>query len=128
MKKRIFIVSVLLIWAVSVWAVVEITLIIPDEYVNRILDAFNTLADTHITIKARGSAENPEDDFAGKWDFRIAPKEGTETNVQFSKRFTKELVRACVRCVEFAEDTERYRDAIADVNVPDVNVPDGIIE
>jgi len=126
MKKCALIIVLLL--TVSVYAAVQLTLTVPDAAVPVVMETFNTLAGTHMTLEARGHAREPEDEFDGRWDFRIAPKDPNETNKQFTERFTKELIRASVRLVESAKEYKRYREEVGAVKPPDVNVPDGIIE
>ena len=127
MKKYLTILITVAICSVA-FAAVQLTITVPDQYTLQVLAAMNTLADTHMTLEARGSSPNPTDDFDGRWDFRIAPKDPAENNLQFAKRFTTELLRASVRLVKSSEENQRYREEVSQIAVPDVNVPNGIIE
>ena len=123
MKKLIKILFVFTLCSVAM-AAVSITINVPDTYVKEVLSAMNELAGTHMTLEARGHDPDPSNEFNGRWDFRIAPKDPNEANQQFAKRFTVELLRASVRLVKSHEEDERYRNEISKVLLPDVNVPD----
>ena len=105
---------------------VELTIVIPEAYIAIASNAFLTLADTHMTIEARGSGD-PETEFNGHWDFRIQPKGDTETLKAFGERFLRELGKACINMVDKAEDEIRYRTKIAEVVPPASDVPDNIL-
>ena len=98
----------------------EITLSVPDQHVQTILNAFNNLAGKNIEIQAH--------DINGHWSFSFDAKDEEETNEQFAKRVIKELVRALVRLDDYADDYDRYRDEVAGLNPPSQDIPDGIIE
>ncbi len=127
MKK---ILQIILIFAACsiAYAAVSLTITVPDQYTAQVLVAMNTLAGTDMTLEARGTSPNPEDEFNGYWDFIISPKDPNETNRQFAERFTKELLRASVRVVKSYEERERYNNEVGAVNPPDVNVPDEVIQ
>jgi hypothetical protein len=126
MKKLIAI--LILILCTTVYAAVSLTITVPDIHVPTVLSAMNKLTDMYITLEAGGSITDPRNEFSGRWDFRIAPKDPNETNKQFADRFTKELLRASVRVVKSYEEHKRYRTDIGAIEPVDVNVPDGIIE
>ena len=105
---------------------VNVTITIPDAWVTKVLAAFNTIADTHMTIEARGSGD-PATEFDGRWDFWIAPKGPGETNIQFGQRVLRELGKAVVSMVDKAEDDVRYRTEIAAVVPPASDVPTDIL-
>jgi len=128
MKKLLTISAIVMICMATAYAAVQVTFTIPDVAVAKVLETFNILAETHMTLEARGHARRPEDEFDGRWDFRIAAQDPNETNKQFAERFTKELIRASVRLVESAKEYKRYREEVGAVKPPDVNVPDEIIE
>ena len=107
---------------------VILNIIVPDAWVTRVLNAFNTITDANMTIEARGHAPNPEDEFDGHWDFRIEDKQPTETNKQFGERILRELGKAVVHMVDKAEDDVRYRNEVAAITPPSSDVPDDILE
>lgn len=114
------------------FAAVQLTITIPDQYTEQVLAAMNTLAGCHMMLEA-SEHNNSEDEFDGRWHFRIIPKGGAEwleeeTDKQFAQRFTTELLRASVRLVKSHEENERYRDEVSGIEPPDVNVPDEVIE
>lgn len=90
----------------------------------KVLNAFNTITDTYITIKVSGSSEN---EFDGQWDFGIQEKQPTETNKQFGERVLRELGKAIVHMVDKAEDRVRYRAEVAAIEPPASDVPDDIL-
>ena len=121
--------AVLIIGACSAaYAAVSLTITVPTQYTTQVLEAMQTLAGTDMTIEARGHTYNAENEFDGRWDFRIQPKDPNETNKDFAERFTKELLRASVRVVKSYEERTRYNTEVGEVEPPDVNVPDEIIE
>ena len=105
---------------------VTLEITVPDAWVTRVLNAFNTIAETHMTIEARGSG-SPETEFDGRWDFRIAVKGPAENNKQFGERVLRELGKAVVNMVDKQEDELRYRTEIAAVVPPVSDVPDGML-
>ena len=101
---------------------------VPDAWVARVLNAFNAIADTHMMIEARSHAPDPEDEFDGRWDFRIEVKQPAENNKQFGERVLRELGKAVVHMVDKAEDDVRYRNEVAAIIPPSSDVPDDILE
>lgn len=122
MEKKIFLTIVVLCLATVAYAVVQVTLSVPDVAVSLVLDAFNKLAGENIDIRV------DSDTFKGGWTYQYEPKDPNETQKQFAGRVIKEHIRAMVRLVETAKELERYQAEIAAITPPDVNVPDGIIE
>ena len=106
---------------------VILNITVPDAWVRRVLNAFNTITDTHISLEARGHASNPEDEFDGRWDFRIENKQPTETNKQFGERVLRELGKAVIHMVDKAEDYTRYKSEVAAIEPPASDVPDDIL-
>jgi len=100
---------------------------VPDAWAIKVLNAFNTITDIHISLEARGHASSPEDDFDGRWDFRIENKQPTETNKQFGERVLRELGKAVVHMVDKAKDDIRYRNEVAAITPPSSDVPDDIL-
>jgi hypothetical protein len=107
---------------------VILNITVPDAWVTKTMDAFNTVTDTHMTIEARGHSPNPEDEFDGRWDFQIAVKEAGETDKQFGQRVVRELAKAVVNMVDLAEDSKRYRTEMAAIAPPESDVPEDVIE
>ena len=105
---------------------VTLEITVPDAWIIRVLNAFNTITDTHISLEARSHAPNPENELDGRWDFRIKNKQPTETNKQFGERVLRELGKAVVHMVDKAEDDIRYRNEVAAIIPPASDVPDGI--
>lgn len=107
--------------------ILEIT--VPDAWVTKTLDAFNTIAGTHMTLEARGHTPDPADEFDGRWDFPepIAPKQPGENNKQFGERILRELGKAVVNMVDKTEDETRYRIEVAAIEPPVSDVPDDIL-
>ena len=106
---------------------VTLEVTVPNTWITRVLNAFNTVADTHMMIEARGHAPNPEDEFDGRWDFRIQDKQPAENNKQFGERVLRELGKAVVHMVDKAEDDVRYRNEVAVITPPASDVPDDIL-
>lgn len=102
---------------------VQLTFEIPDAYVAPTLAAFNAMTGSRMSIEYDGA----EPGGRGRWDFVIADKDESETNQAFAKRFIAELVLASVRCVDIAEDEERYRTEISAILPPSQGVPDELI-
>ena len=106
---------------------VILNITVPDVWVTRVLNAFNIITDTYISIEAKGHAPDPDDEFDGRWDFRIEDKQLTETNKQFGERVLRELGKAVVHMVDKAEDDVRYRTEVAAITPPASDVPDDIL-
>ena len=107
-------------------AAVTVEITVPNASVSRIMAAFNGLSGKMMSIEVMSDdTENPLD---GRWGFKVPVKDPNETAQNFAKRFTKELVRSSVRLYESAEAYNDYREAVSQIQVPDVNVPDGIVE
>jgi len=106
--------------------ILEIT--VPDAWTVKVLNSFTTITDIDIRIEARGFSSNPEDEFNGSWDFRIDPKDVTETNQEFGERVLRELGKAIVNMVDKAEDEQRYRTEIAAIEPPASDVPSDILQ
>lgn len=101
---------------------VNLTIVIPDAYITRVLDALNAVAGASFSIEAT------KDDTHAHWDFTIAPKGASETNRDFAKRFIRELGKAVINMVDKAEDEQRYRDEISIISPPVSDVPNSILE
>lgn len=106
---------------------VTLEIIVPDTWAVRVLNAFNTITDTHMMIEARSHAPNPADEFDGRWDFRIPDKQSAETNKQFGERVLRELGKAVIHMVDKAEDDIRYRTEVAAITSSTSDVPDDIL-
>ena len=105
---------------------VTLTVTVPDAWITKTLGAFNTIADTHMTIEARGHAPDPQDEFNGRFDFRIIRDLG-DNDKQWAERVLRELGKAVVKMVDLAEDNVRYREEISSVLPPTENVDDGVL-
>lgn len=101
---------------------VEITISIPDKYVNRVLTVFTELSGKNIELMLHS------DDLDGNWNYSLIPKDIGETNKQFATRVIKETVRALVKLYDYAKDRERYRIEIGTIQQPSQDVPDEIVE
>jgi len=107
-------------------AAVSVEITVPNAAVPRIMAAFNGLSGKMMSIEVMSN--DPNDQLDGRWGFVIPAKDPNETAQNFAKRFTKELVRSSVRLYESAEAYNNYREAVSQISMPDVNVPDGIVE
>ena len=99
---------------------------VPDAAVTRVLNAFTTITDCHMEISARGHGD-PDNEFDGRWDFSIEPQAEGENSKAFGERVLRSLGLAVVKMVDKAEDTVRYRDAVAAVAPPESDVPDDVL-
>jgi hypothetical protein len=109
---------------------VLLTITLPHAWVPKTLDAFLAIADTHITITSRGSAENPEDDFSGSWDLRIDDPGVLNTAAEkkaYGEKVLRELGKAIVNMVDLAEDKDRYQTEINAVTAAASDVPDDVL-
>lgn len=107
---------------------VALEIIVPDAWVTKVLDAFNIITYTHMTVEASNHGPNPEDEFDGRWDFHISPKNGGENNKQFGERVLRELGKAIVNMVDYAEDRTRYNIEIAAISPPESDVSDDVLQ
>ena len=106
----------------------DITLntLVKEAVQDKVIGAFTTLAGTRMELNARGRGD-PENEFDGRWDFTIPEQQEGENLVAFSERFLRSLGIAAVKMVDIAEDTVRYRDAVAAVAPPESDVPDDVL-
>lgn len=100
---------------------VTLNITVPDVWATKVLDAFNIITNTNLTIEAMKNELN------GHWNFSIDPKNGAENNKQFGERVLRELGKAIVNMVDKAEDEIRYRNAISAITPPASNVPDDVL-
>ena len=108
---------------------VTLSITIPDAHTTRVLDAFTKVAGAHIEIMAHGDGDSPEDhERFGHWSFTIDPKGVAETQIEFGERVLRTLGIAVLRLVDYAEDQDRYRAAVATIPSADQDVPDNILE
>jgi hypothetical protein len=120
MRKLII---VLIVTAVA-YGATTVTLQIPDQYVPRVLAAFNAQKNAHINITITGWSPS---EYQASWDYSVIV-EPNETQGQFAKRFVAEAIKAFVK----AHEQKLLKDAKAayDANAPSVdpNVPSDIIQ
>ena len=107
-------------------AAVTVEITVPNKSVTRIIAAFNGLSGKMMSIEVM--SDDPENHLDGRWGFKVPVKYPNETQANFAKRFTKELIRASVRLYESAEAYNDFREAVSQIQRPDVNVTDGIVE
>ncbi len=100
---------------------VNLEVTIPEAKVTKVLDSFNTIADTHMEIISRGN------DFDGHWDFIIEDKQPGENDKEFSERVLRKLGKAVIDMVDIAEDTDRYNAEIAALTPPESDVDPDIL-
>jgi hypothetical protein len=96
---------------------VNITITVPDAWVNRTLTALNGMADKNIQIGLD----------RGFMSYRYDAKKPEETNIVFAKRAFVEMIKNHIKAFEFSEDQERYATDISSVEPASVDVPDGIL-
>jgi len=101
---------------------VEITITIPTQHTQRVLNALTELSGKNIKLMIHG------ENFDGNWSYSYSPKDVGETNKQFAVRATKENIKAMVRLYDYVEDRERYSAEVAAINPPAQDVPDEIVE
>jgi hypothetical protein len=106
---------------------VILNITVPDAWVTKVLNAFNTITDTHMTVSSRGSNPNPALDFDGHWDFRITDKVVSEDNKEFGERVSREILKAVVNMVDKAEDSVRYKTEVAAIVAPASDVDPDIL-
>ena len=106
---------------------ITLEILVKEAVQSKVIAAFTTLAGCHMELSARGHGD-PENEFDGRWDFTIPEKQEGENLVQFSERFVRSLGIAAVKMVDKAEDTTRYRDAVAAIAPPESDVEDNILE
>jgi len=128
--KKILIAGLILVLCTAVYAVVNLTISIPDQYVSRAIAALRACENSHVHIHFQGS-QNSEDpnvpDFVLNVDYRIDEIEG-ETHANYGKRFLRTMLYNVILAYETKiakEDRQALIDAVPPI---DVNVPDEIVE
>ena len=104
---------------------VEITVVIPEAWVDDTVEAFTKVAGSRIDMHAHKSTEASE--FNANWDFTIESKGETEGAKAFGARFFKELGLAVVRMYQYAKDRDRYRTEVSEITSAHQDVPDDAI-
>lgn len=99
---------------------IPLDITVPDAWTTKVLDSFNTIADTDLRIEARGDIEGSINQ---RWSFTIPAKDGTETTKEFVERVFKQLAKAVVDLVDISEDTIRYDEEVGDIIPPQSDVP-----
>lgn len=99
---------------------VELSVIIPDEHVSRVVDAFTAYDDMAVetTVRIPG---------LDKWTWTFPTRNGDTAKV-FGENVLRAFVRAIVRSYEYGLDEERYDTEIDAVDPADQSVPDEIVE
>lgn len=100
---------------------------VPDEWATKVLEAFEIITGTQMSIESRRFVSNLQDEFDGRWDFVIQSKQPDETNKQFGERVLRELGKAIVCMVDKAEDDVRYRNEVNAIALPSSDVPEDIL-
>lgn len=96
----------------------NITITIPDEYVNRVLNSF-TWATEQNHLSYNGSFR--------PYEFKISSKLESETNLVFGKRVIRELLLGLVKTHELNVDYKRYIDEVNSIVEATENVPNEVI-
>jgi len=96
---------------------VEITITVPDNYVTKVLDALNGLADKDITIQSK-------DEMLGVWSYKYEPKGDTEDNRAFAKRVFTSTLLAFVRMFHHSEDRKRFNTDVKNIAPINHELPD----
>ena len=92
----------------------------------RVIDSFTKITGARIDMMAHKST--PSAEFNANWSFEIAPQGESENAKQFGERVLRTLGIAVLRLVDYAEDQDRYRAAVATIPSADQDVPDNILE
>ena len=92
----------------------------------RVIDAFTKITGARIEMMANRHTQT--ENFNANWSFEIAPQGESENAKQFAERVLRTLGIAVLRMVDYAEDTDRYRAAVATIPSADQDVPDNILE
>ena len=104
---------------------VDLTITIPDAHTVRVLDAFTKAAGARIELMAHKHTENNE--FNANWSYSYDEQQPGETAKQFAVRVILEQIKALVKLVDYAEDQDRYRTAVAAITPATQDVPDNIV-
>jgi hypothetical protein len=106
---------------------VKLEITVPNAWTTRVLNAFTTIADTHIWITSQGSSVD-HNDFHGTISLRIDAQQGGETAKEFGERVLRELGKSIVKLVELAQDTDRYQTDVNNVTPASESVPEDILQ
>ncbi len=129
MKTKAMLITIVLLWAVSLYAVTTITYNIPDDEGVKFLAAYIAQSNAHVNISIRGS-QNAADpnvpDYSATIDFRTPVYDANVPNAAFVKRRTALFASALNQDhkAKLAQETKKaYLDLapVVDVNEPDPN-------
>lgn len=101
---------------------IVLSITIPEEHQQRIVDAFTRASGKELELSANHNM------FDGRWCFNIDKKQQEETMKQFGERFLRELGKAVIRLVSLYDDSLRYKSEIGEIERPAQDVPDDILE
>ncbi len=93
---------------------VELTLIVKDEHVAKVLNAFNGLADNQIKISSK--------ELKSVIAFEYTAQQQEETQKAFAERAVKSAVMALLRLSALADDRVRYDADVGSVEPPEDDV------
>jgi hypothetical protein len=96
---------------------VNLTITIPDAYVQRTLDAFNGLAERDIRLKVDYQTMN----------LNFDQKDEAENNIQFGQRVIRQSILHLIKLYELDKDFKRFtseKDAITEVSI---DVPEDLL-
>ena len=98
---------------------ITLQLTIPDQYITRVLNAFETLADKDIIVVVESEK--------AQFSYNYESKQQGETNRDFADRAIKECIRSIVRVADYIIDKERYDAEVTNISPAGQDVPDDII-
>lgn len=128
--KKILIMGLILVLCTTVYAVVNLTISIPDVYVSRTINALRACKNSYVHIHFQGS-QNAEDpnvpDFSLNVNYRFDEIEG-ESHANYGKRFIRSMLYNVILAYEKKIAKEKRKALIDAIPPIDVNVPDGIVE
>lgn len=97
---------------------VDLTVTIPDAWVDRVLTAISNFAGNKIEIRIDGVS----------LEFSYAQKGAGESNIEFGKRWLRNLGLYFVKVSELKTDVIRYNNEAAAISEPNQSVPSNIFQ
>lgn len=96
---------------------VNVTITVPDAWVNRVLTALNGQANKDIGLDFENAHKN----------YTYEAKTGEENNIQFAKRVFTEHLKQQIKIYELSLSYDEYRTAINNITDPFEDVPEDIL-
>ena len=125
--RKLILVIVLWFCTVALAADVVLQFTIPEEYTSRALNALTDCKNSRITISIVSNLPENYGSYVLEANYPFNEIEG-ESNLDYSKRFIRTMIKQIVIAYETKVRDENVQAQIEAIEIPEVNVPDEIVQ